>query len=36
VIIPANDIRSGRKAAVDFSDYNAVKAYYNLEIKIIY
>ncbi len=31
VIIPANDIRSGRKAAVDFSDYNAVKAYYNLE-----
>ncbi len=31
VIIPANDIRGGRKAAVDFSDYNAVKAYYNLE-----
>jgi hypothetical protein len=31
VIIPANDVRSGRKAAIDFSDYNAVKAYYNLE-----
>ena len=31
VIIPANDIRGGRKAAVDFSDYNVVKAYYNLE-----
>lgn len=31
VIIPANDIRNGRKAPVDFSDYNAVKAYYNLK-----
>ncbi|MFN8431751.1 MAG: collagen-like protein [Spirosomataceae bacterium] len=30
VIIPANDLRNGRKAAVDFSDYNAVKAYYKL------
>jgi hypothetical protein len=31
IIIPANDIRNGRKAPVDFSDYNAVKAYYNLK-----
>ena len=31
VIIPANDIRNGRKTPVDFSDYNAVKAYYNLK-----
>jgi hypothetical protein len=30
VIIPANDLRNGRKAAVDYSDYNAVKAFYNL------
>lgn len=31
IIIPANDIRNGRKAPVDFSDYSAVKAYYNLK-----
>jgi hypothetical protein len=31
IIIPANDIRNGRKAPIDFSDYNAVKAYYNLK-----
>lgn len=31
ILIPANDLRNGRKANVDFSDYNAVKAYYNLK-----
>lgn len=31
VIIPANDLRNGRKGVVDFSDYNAVKAHYNLK-----
>lgn len=31
VIIPANDIRNGRQAAVDFSDYNAVKEFYDLK-----
>jgi hypothetical protein len=30
VIIPASDLRNGRKAAIDYSDYEAVKAYYNL------
>jgi hypothetical protein len=30
VVVPANDLRTGRKAAVDYTDYNAVKAYYNL------
>ena len=30
VIIGANDIRNGRKAAVDYTDYEAVKKYYNL------
>jgi hypothetical protein len=32
VIIPANDLRTGRKGLpnVDFSDYEAVKKYYNL------
>ena len=30
LIIGANDIRNGRKEAVDFSDYEAVKKYYNL------
>ena len=30
LFIPANDIRNGRKAAVDYSSYEAVKAYYNL------
>ncbi|HAK79495.1 MAG TPA: hypothetical protein DCM71_21950 [Runella sp.] len=31
VIIPANDIRNGRKASVDFADYNAVKEFYDLK-----
>jgi len=31
IIIPANDLRNGRKAAVDFSDYNAVKEFYGLK-----
>lgn len=30
VIIPANDLRNGRHAAVDFNDYEVVKKYYNL------
>ncbi len=30
VIIPANDLKNGRQAALDFNDYLAVKAYYNL------
>jgi|GEM_PF-4327209 len=30
VIVPANDLRNGRKAAVDYTNYNEVKAYYNL------
>ncbi|WP_293691678.1 collagen-like protein, partial [Spirosoma sp. 48-14] len=30
LVIPASDLKNGRKAAVDYSDYNAVKAYYNL------
>lgn len=30
VMIPANDLRNGRKAAVDFSNYEAVKQFYNL------
>jgi hypothetical protein len=30
VIIPANDLRNGRRAAVDYTDYEAVKKYYNL------
>lgn len=30
LVIPANDLRTGRQAAVDFSDYNAVKKFYNL------
>ena len=30
VIIPATTISTGRKAAVDFSDYEAVKKFYNL------
>ena len=29
-IIPANSIINGRKANIDFSNYEAVKAYYNL------
>jgi hypothetical protein len=31
VIIPANDLRTGRKAAVDYTDYEAVKAFYHLK-----
>jgi hypothetical protein len=31
IVIPANDLRTGRRAAVDFSDYEAVKKYYNLK-----
>ncbi len=31
VVIPANDLRTGRKAAVDYTDYEAVKKYYNLK-----
>ncbi len=31
VIIPANDLRTGRKAAIDYTDYEAVKKYYNLK-----
>jgi hypothetical protein len=31
LVIPANDFRTGRKAAVDYNDYKAVKAYYNLK-----
>ena len=30
IFIASNDIRNGRKAAVDFSDYEAVKKFYNL------
>ncbi|WP_041257853.1 collagen-like protein [Fibrella aestuarina] len=30
VIIPANDLRNGRQAALDFNDYQAVKAFYKL------
>ncbi|MBO0936197.1 collagen-like protein [Fibrella sp. HMF5335] len=31
IMVPANDLRNGgRKAAVDFKDYNAVKAFYHL------
>lgn len=30
IIIPASDLRNGRKAAVDYSNYEEVKAYYNL------
>jgi hypothetical protein len=31
VLITASDIRNGRRANVDFSDYEAVKKYYNLK-----
>jgi hypothetical protein len=31
LVIPANDLRTGRKAAVDYNDYEAVKKYYNLK-----
>lgn len=30
IIIPASDLRNGRKAAIDYSNYEEVKAYYNL------
>ena len=30
VIIPANDLRNGRKAAIDYTNYEEVKAYYHL------
>jgi hypothetical protein len=30
LVIPANDLRNGRRAAVDYTDYEAVKKYYNL------
>ena len=30
IIIPANDLRNGRKAAIDYSNYQEVKNYYNL------
>ncbi|RCR66310.1 collagen-like triple helix repeat-containing protein [Larkinella punicea] len=30
IAIPANDLRNGRKAAVDFSNYEEVKKFYNL------
>ena len=31
IIIPANDLRSGRKSGIDFNDYEAVKRYYGLK-----
>lgn len=31
VIVPASDIRNGRQANVDFSDYEAVKSFYSLK-----
>jgi hypothetical protein len=31
VLVPATTVLNGRKAAVDYSDYEAVKAYYNLK-----
>ena len=31
VIIPATTILNGRKAAVNYTDYEAVKAYYGLK-----
>jgi hypothetical protein len=31
VIVPASDVRNGRKANVDFSNYEAVKAFYGLK-----
>ncbi|QDK79198.1 hypothetical protein EXU85_11510 [Spirosoma sp. KCTC 42546] len=30
VVIPVNDLRNGRKAAVDYTDYETVKAFYHL------
>lgn len=31
IIIPANDLRTGRKTNLDYSDYEAVKAFYHLK-----
>jgi hypothetical protein len=31
LVVPANDLRTGRKAAVDYADYEAVKAFYHLK-----
>lgn len=31
LVVPANDLRNGRKPAIDYSDYEAVKKYYNLK-----
>ena len=30
LIVPANDLRNGRQAALDYSNYNEVKAHYHL------
>lgn len=30
ILIPANDLRSGRKVNLDFTDYNEVKKFYHL------
>lgn len=30
LLVPANDLRNGRQAAVNYANYNEVKAYYNL------
>lgn len=30
VLVPANDLRNGRQATVNYANYNEVKAYYNL------
>ncbi len=30
VLVPANDLRNGRQAAIDYANYNEVKAHYNL------
>jgi hypothetical protein len=31
IIIPANDLRTGRKATIDYNDYEEVKKYYGLK-----
>lgn len=30
LLVPANDLRNGRQAAINYANYNEVKAYYNL------
>jgi hypothetical protein len=30
LLVPANDLRNGRQAAINYANYNQVKAYYNL------